>query len=157
IAQQGVDAKRNLIIINMSGRHKQDAALFEEMRQLAVATKPDLIVFVMDGSSSCVQGECPSWRCYHHGKGGGTLRAVAATKSPIIFLGTGERLNDLEVFESRSFANKLLGMADLKGLMDKIKNTVMSDESELMEKFTKGTISFKFLCDQLENISSMGY
>ncbi|EFJ13519.1 hypothetical protein SELMODRAFT_424503 [Selaginella moellendorffii] len=95
----------------MSGRHKQDAALFEEMRQLAVAPKPDLIVFVMDGSSSCVQGECPSWRCYHH---------------------------------------------DLKGLMDKIKNTVMSDESELMEKFAKGTISFKFLCDQLENISSMG-
>jgi signal recognition particle subunit SRP54 len=54
IAQQGVDMfrkeGRDLIIVDTSGRHKQEAALFEEMRQVAEAVTPDLVIFVMDGS-----------------------------------------------------------------------------------------------------------
>jgi signal recognition particle subunit SRP54 len=54
ISQQGVDRfkdeGRDLIIVDTSGRHKQEASLFEEMRQVAVAVSPDLIIFVMDGS-----------------------------------------------------------------------------------------------------------
>lgn len=41
---------RDMIIVDTSGRHKQEAALFEEMRQVAEAVKPDLVIFVMDGS-----------------------------------------------------------------------------------------------------------
>ena len=54
IADQGVqrfrDEGRDLIIVDTSGRHKQEASLFEEMRQVAAAVSPDLIIFVMDGS-----------------------------------------------------------------------------------------------------------
>ena len=54
IAQQGVqrfrDEGNDLIIVDTSGRHKQEASLFEEMRQVAAAVQPDLVVFVMDGS-----------------------------------------------------------------------------------------------------------
>ncbi len=54
IAQQGVERfrqeGRDLIIVDTSGRHKQEAALFEEMRQVAAAVEPDLVIFVMDGS-----------------------------------------------------------------------------------------------------------
>lgn len=54
ISQQGVARFReegcNLIIVDTSGRHKQEAALFEEMRQVAQAVTPDLVIFVMDGS-----------------------------------------------------------------------------------------------------------
>ena len=54
IAQKGVERfkeeKRDLIIVDTSGRHKQEAALFEEMRQVAAAVQPDQIIFVMDGS-----------------------------------------------------------------------------------------------------------
>ncbi|XP_066363238.1 signal recognition particle subunit SRP54 2-like isoform X2 [Miscanthus floridulus] len=56
IAVEGVDMFRkekcDLIIVDTSGRHKQEAALFEEMRQVSEATKPDLVKFVMDGSIS---------------------------------------------------------------------------------------------------------
>ena len=48
-----------------------------------------------------------------HAKGGGALSAVAATKSPIIFLGTGEHMDQLEAFEPRKFINKLLGRGDI--------------------------------------------
>ena len=54
IAQQGVDkfkeGGRDLIIVDTSGRHKQQEALFEEMRQVASAVQPELVIFVMDGS-----------------------------------------------------------------------------------------------------------
>ena len=49
-----------------------------------------------------------------HAKGGGALSAVAATGSPIIFLGSGEHFDDLDPFNARSFVSKLLGMGDGK-------------------------------------------
>jgi signal recognition particle GTPase len=45
-------------------------------------------------------------------------RSVAATKTPIIFLGTGEHLNDLERFAPQPFVSKLLGQGDMQGLME---------------------------------------
>lgn len=54
IARQGVDRfkdeGRDLIIVDTSGRHKQEAALFEEMREVSEAVRPDMVIFVMDGS-----------------------------------------------------------------------------------------------------------
>ncbi|GKF60101.1 signal recognition particle 54 kDa protein 2, partial [Tanacetum coccineum] len=55
VAVKGIETfkreKRDLIIIDTSGRHIQEKALFEEMRQLREATKPDLVIFVMDSST----------------------------------------------------------------------------------------------------------
>ena len=47
-----------------------------------------------------------------HAKGGGALSAVAATKSPIIFIGTGEHMNEFERFEAKSFVSRLLNKGD---------------------------------------------
>ena len=112
IAQQGVarfkEEARDLIIVDTSGRHKQEAALFEEMRQVAVAVSPDLVIFVMDGSigqaafdqakafKECVEvGAVVITKMDGHAKGGGALSAVSATSSPIVFIGTGEHINAL--------------------------------------------------------------
>lgn len=63
-----------------------------------------------------------------HAKGGGALSAVAATKSPIIFLGTGEHFEDLEVFEAESFIKRLLGLGDMQGLMKTVKEAISEDK-----------------------------
>ena len=55
-----------------------------------------------------------------HAKGGGALSAVAATKSPIIFIGTGEHIDELEQFETTKFIRKLLNMGDIEGLIQKV-------------------------------------
>lgn len=60
-----------------------------------------------------------------HAKGGGAISAVAATKTPIIFLGTGEHLQDLEKFNPNSFVSKLLGMGDMAGLMEHMCATLL--------------------------------
>lgn len=55
-----------------------------------------------------------------HAKGGGALSAVAATQSPVIFIGTGEHIDDFEPFRTKPFVQKLLGMGDLEGLISKV-------------------------------------
>ena len=55
-----------------------------------------------------------------HAKGGGALSAVAATKSPIAFIGTGEHMDEFERFEAKSFVGRLLGRGDWKSFVNKI-------------------------------------
>uniref|UniRef100_A0A3N7FHU3 SRP54-type proteins GTP-binding domain-containing protein n=1 Tax=Populus trichocarpa TaxID=3694 RepID=A0A3N7FHU3_POPTR len=88
----------DLIIVGTSGQHKQEAALFEEIRQVSEATKPELVIFVTDSSVGQVAfdqaqafkqivavGAVIVTKMDGHAKGGGTLSAVAATKNPVIF------------------------------------------------------------------------
>ncbi|CCJ30439.1 unnamed protein product, partial [Pneumocystis jirovecii] len=53
-----------------------------------------------------------------HAKGGGALSAISASKTPIVFIGTGEHIYDLEKFVPNSFISKLLGMGDIQGFME---------------------------------------
>lgn len=55
-----------------------------------------------------------------HAKGGGALSAVAATKAPIAFIGTGEHMDEFERFEAKAFVGRLLGRGDWKGFVNKI-------------------------------------
>ena len=130
IAEEGVnffkEQKFEIIIVDTSGRHKQESALFEEMQQVQAAINPDTALFVMD--SSIGQACYDQAKAFHdavkvgsviitkldgHAKGGGSLSAVAATESPIIFIGTGEHFDEFEPFEASSFIKRLLGLGDL--------------------------------------------
>ena len=84
--------------------------------------KPNLVIFVMDGSigqaafdqaqafkQSASVGAVIVTKMDGHAKGGGALSAVAATRSPIIFIGTGEHIPDFEVFDVKPFVSRLLG------------------------------------------------
>ncbi|KAJ8774141.1 hypothetical protein K2173_009572 [Erythroxylum novogranatense] len=174
IAVEGVERFKqencDLIIVDTSGRHKQEAALFEEMRQVSEATKPDLVIFVMDSSigqaafdqaqafkQSVSVGAVIVTKMDGHAKGGGALSAVAATKSPVIFIGTGEHMDEFEVFDVKPFVSRLLGMGDWSGFMDKIHDVVpMDQQPELLQKLTEGTFTLRIMYDQFQNILNMG-
>ena len=64
-----------------------------------------------------------------HAKGGGALSAVAATESPIIFIGVGEHFDDLEPFEASGFIKRLLGLGDISGLLKTVKEAISEDSS----------------------------
>eukprot|EP01086_Lenisia_limosa_P003404 TRINITY_DN17867_c0_g1_i1.p1 TRINITY_DN17867_c0_g1~~TRINITY_DN17867_c0_g1_i1.p1 ORF type:complete len:303 (+),score=102.63 TRINITY_DN17867_c0_g1_i1:153-1061(+) len=93
-----------------------------------------------------------------HAKGGGALSAVAATESPILFIGTGEHMGDFEQFESGPFVSKLLGMGDIGGLIQKAQEAGFENQAELMEKLMKGNQAFSLtdMKGQLETIMNMG-
>ncbi|XP_058780453.1 signal recognition particle subunit SRP54 2-like [Vicia villosa] len=174
IAVEGVERFKeencDLIIVDTSGRHKQEVALFEEMRQVSEATKPDLVIFVMDSSigqaafdqaqafkQSVAVGAVIITKMDGHAKGGGSLSAVAATKSPVIFIGTGEHMDEFEVFEAKPFVRRLLGMGDWSGFMDKIHEVVPTDQQpELVQKLLEGNFTLRLMYEQFQNFLQLG-
>ncbi|XP_042901549.1 signal recognition particle subunit SRP54 [Parasteatoda tepidariorum] len=173
IAQEGVEKFKNesfeIIIVDTSGRHKQEDSLFEEMLQVSNATNPDNIIFVMDASigQACEAqarafkdkvdvGAVIVTKLDGHAKGGGALSAVAATQSPIIFIGTGEHIDDFEPFKVKPFVSKLLGMGDIEGLIDKVNELKLDDNEELIEKLKHGEFTLRDMYEQFQNIMKMG-
>jgi signal recognition particle subunit SRP54 len=174
IAEEGVQQFRQegyeLIIVDTSGRNTQEQALFDEMKEIKAAISPDEIVFVMDATQGqAVYDQALGFReavnvgsviitkLDGHAKGGGALSAVAATKSPIIFLGTGERFDDLEVFKPQSFMSRLLGMGDISGLFEEIKDVVDIDKQpQMLERLARGEFTLRDMYEQFQNVMKLG-
>lgn len=173
IASEGVEkfTKENfeIVIVDTSGRHKQESSLFEEMLAISAAIQPNLVVYVMDASigqacesqakafkSKVDVGAIIVTKLDGHAKGGGALSAVAATKSPIIFIGTGEHIDEFEQFKVKPFISKLLGMGDIEGLIDKVNELKLDDNEELIEKLKHGEFTIRDMYEQLTNIMKMG-
>jgi signal recognition particle subunit SRP54 len=92
-----------------------------------------------------------------HAKGGGALSAVAATNSPIVFIGTGERIPDIEPFSSHSFVRRLLGMGNIEQLVETVKDAVsVADQKKLQEKFVKGKLTLRDFQEQIQTAMKMG-
>lgn len=163
-----------VIIVDTSGRHKQEQELFDEMREIDTAVTPDLTIMVLDaniGQAAEAQsrafkqaagyGAIIVTKLDGHAKGGGAISAVAATKTPIMFIGTGEHAADLEPFRAQPFISKLLGMGDISGLMDKMEEMQMNGgqerQQEMLKKIGQGGIfSIRDWREQLSNIMGMG-
>lgn len=173
IAKDGVDKFKaegfDVLIVDTSGRHKQEDSLFEEMLQVYTAIQPDNVIFVMDASigQACESqakafkekvdvGSVIITKLDGHAKGGGALSAVAATKSPVIFIGTGEHIDDFEPFKVQPFVSKLLGMGDIEGLIDKVNELKLDDNEELMKKLKQGHFTLRDMYEQFQNIMKMG-
>ncbi|MDE1823925.1 MAG: signal recognition particle protein Srp19, partial [Candidatus Micrarchaeota archaeon] len=89
------------------------------------------------------------------GKGGGALSAVSASKTSITFIGTGEKLNALEAYDSKKFVGRLLGMPDLESLVLKVQEAVKSanikeDEADIEN------LSFDTFYKQLKAMQNVG-
>ncbi|KAL7411555.1 signal recognition particle protein [Mrakia frigida] len=176
IARQGVTKFKkerfDIIIVDTSGRHKQEAELFEEMVAIGDAVKPDLTIMVLDASigqaaesqsrafkQSAGFGAIIVTKLDGHAKGGGAISAVAATKTPIIFLGTGEHLNDLERFSPQPFISKLLGRGDMQGLMEHIQDAALINpekQKALAKKLEAGQLSIRDWREQMQSVMGMG-
>ncbi|OAY79496.1 Signal recognition particle 54 kDa protein 2 [Ananas comosus] len=152
------------------------AGAFDQLKQMQpklnslLWKKPDLVIFVMDSSigqaafdqaqafkQSVAVGAVIVTKMDGHAKGGGALSAVAATKSPVIFIGTGEHIDEFEVFDVKPFVSRLLGMGDWSGFMDKIHEVVPTDQQpELLQKLSEGSFTLRLMYEQFQNILKMG-
>jgi signal recognition particle subunit SRP54 len=175
VAAEGVarfkKEKFEIIIVDTSGRHKQEADLFAEMEQVQAAIKPDQTIMVLDGTigqaaesqSSAFKdtadfGAIIITKTDGGAAGGGAISAVAATHTPIIFLGTGEHMLDLERFAPKPFISKLLGYGDMSGLIEHVQ-AVTKDNAAAKETYkhiTEGIFTLRDLKSQITNVMKMG-
>ncbi|EPQ66398.1 Bgt-350 [Blumeria graminis f. sp. tritici] len=172
VAREGVEKfkkeKFEIIIVDTSGRHRQEDALFAEMVEIQKAISPNQTIMALDASIG-QQAEAQSkafketanfgaiiiTKMDGHASGGGAISAVAATNTPIIFIGTGEHMLDLERFAPQQFVSKLLGMGDMQGLVDHVQSLKL-DQKETMKHIVEGVFTIRDLRDQLSNIMKMG-
>lgn len=158
-----------LIIIDTAGRHKEEKGLIDEMRMLAKAISPNEIILVVDGTlgqQAAIQakafaeatniGSIIVTKLDGSARGGGALSAVAATGAPIKFIGTGEKIDEIESFNPSSFIGRLLGMGDIRGLLEKIKEAEAIPEKEVAKAFMRGKFTLRDVMEQMERTRKMG-
>ena len=85
------------------------------------------------------------------------MSAVAATESPIVFLGTGEHFEDLEPFDASSFVKRLLGLGDMAGLMRTVNEAMSTDQQkQMIDNIKQGKFSLRDMRDQFSSVLNMG-
>jgi len=158
------------VIVDTAGRSGIDADLIEELKRVKGVLTPDEVILVLDAAMGQSAGR--SAEAFHKAvgltgviltkldgsaKGGGALSAVAVSGAPILFIGTGEHLNEIERFEPTRFVSRLLGMGDIQSLLERFEE--LSDK-EAAEKAAKALMSGRFslrdMRSQLDSLGEMG-
>jgi signal recognition particle subunit SRP54 len=160
----------DVIIVDTSGRHKLEDELIDEMKEIFKATKPDEKLLVMDAAMGQQAG--PQAKAFNDAigitgivltkldgtaKGGGALSAAAEVGAPIVFVGTGEHSVDFERFDPSGFISRLLGMGDLKSLMERAEESLKGKDAEkAARKLMSGKFNLNDMYEQMNMISGMG-
>jgi len=169
IVKKGIKELKNydMIIIDTAGRHALEDELIEEMKRMANEVKPDYKFLVLDsaiGQLASKQAEAFNSAIGIDGiiitkfdgtaKGGGALSAARQIGIPIAFIGNGEKIEDIEKFDPAGFVSRLLGMGDVKALIEKFER--IAKEEIDAEAFLKGKFTLKDVYKQIEAMNKMG-
>jgi signal recognition particle subunit SRP54 len=160
----GVD----VVIIDTQGRHALEEDLIQEIIDLNTMTRATHRWLVIDAALG--QQASEQARRFHQAigidgviitkmdgtaKGGGALSAVAETRSGIVFIGSGETIEDLERFDPDGFISRLLGMGDLKALMERAEESMSTSELDI-NAMMRGKFTLRDMYKQLEALNKMG-
>lgn len=160
----------DVIIIDTAGRHKEESGLLKEMNDIYHIVSPDLVLLVIDGTMG--QQAHNQAKAFHDvapvggiiitkldgsAKGGGALAASAATGAKIYFIGSGERIDDLEVFSPTRFVGRLLGMGDIKALLEMAKSLEIKSDEDQARRLLGGKMTIEDFYSQMENVGKMGF
>lgn len=144
----------DVLILDSSGRNAFDEELKEELSRIDDIFKPDERFLVVSADIGQIAGKQAQefnatvpltgvivTKVDGSGRGGGALSAVAATGARVAFIGTGEKMDDFELFDAKKYVGRLLGFPDLEALLEKVKKLEkeVSPEKLMDEKFTLQT------------------
>jgi signal recognition particle subunit SRP54 len=158
------------VLVDTAGRSGIDPDLIEELKRVKAALQPDEVLLVLDAAMGQTAGR--SAEAFHKAvgltgviltkldgsaKGGGALSAVAVSGAPILFIGTGEHLDELERFEPTRFVSRLLGMGDIQGLLERFEELSDKDAAEKAAKaLMSGRFTLRDMRSQLDSLGEMG-
>jgi signal recognition particle subunit SRP54 len=159
----------DIILIDTAGRHKEEKDLLNEMIQINKVAEPDLALLVIDGT---IGQQCYSQAEAFHktvpvggivitkldssAKGGGAIAASAATGAQIMYVGTGERIDDIEKFSPTRFVGRLLGMGDIQALLDLAKRLESEADDVRLKRISSGKMNMDDFYYQLEEVTKVG-
>lgn len=160
----------NVVIIDTAGRLQIDEEMMQELEQVRLVAKPAEVLLVVDamtGQEAVNVAEGFNQRVPITGlimtkidgdaRGGAALSVREVTGVPIKFLGTGEKLSDLEPFQPDRLAGRILGMGDVLTLIERAQNNITEEDAAAMEqKLREGEFDLEDFLNQLQQIKKLG-
>ena len=174
IAEEAVkyakDHGNDMVFLDTAGRLHIDEALMDELKAIKAAVKPTEILLVVDAMTGQDAVNAASafdealgidgvllTKLDGDARGGAALSIRAATGKPIKFVGTGEKLDMIELFHPERMASRILGMGDMLSFIEKAQQTYDEKQAKkLEEKLKKNSFTLSDYFDQLQQIRNMG-
>jgi signal recognition particle subunit SRP54 len=174
IARRGVEAARrsgrDLVIVDTAGRLTIDAEMMDELVAIRDAVTPTAVVLVLDAMTGQTAVDVATafteavdvtgvalTKLDGDARGGAALSVRAVTGAPILFVGTGEKLDALEPFYPDRMASRILGMGDVMSLIEKAQATVeVGDAKALEQKIRGGSLTLEDFLEQMHQVRRMG-
>lgn len=164
--QKGCD----VIVLDTAGRLHVDEALMQELQQIKGELKPHETLFVADGmtgqdavNAATVFLEKIDFsgivltKMDGDARGGAALSIKAVTNRPIKYIGTGEKLDALEIFHPDRVASRILGMGDIVSLVEKAQQNIDHEQAAKLEKkLRRAEFTLEDFYDQIQQVKKMG-
>lgn len=167
IAKRALKGKEEVLIFDSAGRDALDKELAKELKNLGKVINPDEVLLVIPadlGQAARNQSEefnklvgitgIVVTKLDGTAKGGGALAAARVSGARVKFIGIGEKIDDLEVYDPKRFVSRLIGYGDIQGLLEKAKQVGVSEEAA--EKIVKGEFTLNEFCEQIGEMQKMG-
>ena len=168
--QHAKETKLQVVIVDTAGRLAVDEGMMQELSNLKEQLKPAETLFVVDamtGQDAVNTAQAFNERIDFDGvvltkldgdaRGGAALSVRAVVDKPIKFMGTGEKMTDLDVFYPDRMASRILGMGDVVSLVERAEQVYDEEEAiKLERKFRKNQLDFNDFLQQLQQIKKMG-
>jgi len=166
-------AEKNLfdiLLFDTAGRQVVDEKMMEELKTISQKLKPQETILVADSLTGQDAANIAKrfneavsitssilTRVDGDGRGGAALSIKSITGAPIKFIGTGEKIDQLESFHPERIANRILGMGDIVSLVEKASENIDKKEMEdLAKKMSKGKFDLEDFASQLKQMGKMG-
>ena len=158
------------MIVDTAGRLTIDAEMMDELVRIRDAVQPTSVVLVVDAMTgqTAVEvakafGEAVDFdgvaltKLDGDARGGAALSVRAVSGKPILFIGTGEKLDALEPFHPDRMASRILGMGDVVSLIERAQATVdVGDAQKLEQKIRGGSLTLEDFLEQMQQVRKMG-
>ena len=174
VAKNAVDyAKKNghdVIILDTAGRLQIDDVMMAELVSVKNAVNPDEVLLVADSMTG--QNAVDIAKSFDEqlgltgviltkfdsdARGGAALSLKTITQKPILFIGTGEKTEDFEVFHPERIASRILGMGDIVSLVEKAQEQVnIEDAKKLEAKMSRNEFTLDDMLEQFQQVKKMG-
>ena len=160
----------DILLFDTAGRQVVNSQMMNELKSIALALEPHETILVADSLTGQDAANIAKnfneainisaiilTRVDGDGRGGAALSIKSITGAPIKFIGTGEKIDQLEAFHPDRIANRILGMGDIVSLVEKAAENIDQQEAEkLAKKISKGNFDLEDFAKQLNQMRKMG-
>ena len=168
--EEAKESNIDCVILDTAGRMHVDGEMMLEIQQISESVSPSETLFIADGMTG--QDAVNSAKAFNEAleitgiiltkmdgdaRGGAAVSITSVINKPVKFIGVSEKINGLDVFDPKRMADRILGLGDVVGIVEKAEKVVNESEAKIMqEKILKNQFNLEDFKDQLFQIQKMG-